>query len=85
MAFISVCKNIIARNNKNDWREPEPAIRVSSTQAGKVTIRSNHVGITDSEGNIVAAIKATEDGRPIIKCGAKVALITEFDPVDLQN
>lgn len=85
MNYISVCKNVIASNNKRNWENPDPAIRVSKTKHGKVVHRSNNIGITDSRGNIVARIVATEDGQPIIGCGAKVAVLTEYDIKELTN
>jgi len=81
--FISVCKNVIASNNKRGWVDPDPAIRVSSSKAGKVLLRSNHVGIVDADGNVVAEMISTEDGKPVISCGAKVGLMTKYDVVDL--
>ncbi len=81
--YITVCKNVIAQNNKKDWVDPEPVIRVSKTPAGKVVMRSNRIGIVDSTGALVAELIATEDGKPIISCGAKVALITQHDVIDL--
>lgn len=79
MSYISVCKQVIAQNNKRDWVEPSPAIRVSNTPSGKVTQRGHTVAIKDSEGNVVAKIVSTTDGKPVIKCGAKVAIITEYE------
>lgn len=83
MAYISVCKNVIASNNKTGWKNPKPTIRVSNTPSGKVTKREHTIGIVDAQGNIVAKMIATQDGKPVIKCGAKVALITEHDVVPL--
>ena len=85
MTHISVCKNVIQSNNKREWQEPDPAIRCSTTKYGKVVLRSNHVGIVDKDGNIVAEIMATTDGKPVIGCGAKVGLITKYDAVDLEE
>jgi hypothetical protein len=76
--FISVCKNIIASNNKRDWSNPDPAIRVSKSAGGKVSHRAHTLAIKDKDGNIVAKIVSSQDGKPVIKCGAKVAIITEF-------
>ena len=81
--YISVCKNVIQSNNKKGWVDPDPVIRVSNTPSGKVVIRSNRLGIVDKTGALVAELVATTDGKPVIKCGAKVALITQFDAVDL--
>jgi hypothetical protein len=81
--YISVCKNVIAQNNKKGWVDPTPTIRVSRTPSGKVTNRANSIGILDKDGNIVARMVATTDGKPVISCGAKVALITEYDVVEL--
>jgi hypothetical protein len=78
MAHISVCKNVIAANNKRKWVEPQPAIRVSKTKSGKVTDRAFTIGIPDKDGNIVARIITTKDGTPVIKCGAKVGIVTEY-------
>lgn len=85
MNYVSVCKNVIGSNNKKDWVNPDPTIRVSKTPSGKVTKRAHSVGIVDADGNIVARLVATEDGKPVIKCGAKVALITEYDVIDLDE
>lgn len=85
MSFISICKNVIASNNKRNWVNPQPAIRVSNTKAGKVVNRSNHIGIVDENGNIVAEIISTTDGKPVISCGAKVGLVTKYETVDLEE
>lgn len=85
MNFISVCKNVIASNNKRGWKDPDPTIRVSRTKSGKVVDRANKIGIIDRNGKIVAILAATTDGKPIISCGAKVALITEYDIVNLDG
>lgn len=79
MPYISVCKNVIASNNKRDWIEPDPAIRVSNTKSGKVTHRAHTLAIKDADGNVVARVVSTQDGQPVINCGAKVAIITEHD------
>lgn len=83
MAHISVCKNVIAANNKRGWVDPDPAIRVSRTASGKATTRAHKIGILDALGNIVAVIDSTKDGKPILKCGAKVAIETHHDVVIL--
>lgn len=80
MSFISVCKNVITSNNKRGWANPNPAIRVSATKSGKVTHRAHTLAIKDASGNVVATIVSTQDGKPVIKCGAKVAIITEYEP-----
>jgi len=85
MNYISICKNVIMSNNKKNWVDPMPPIRVSKTPAGKVTTRSTHIGIVDKHGNIVARVVSTTDGKPVISCGAKVGLITEYDIVDLEE
>lgn len=77
--FISVCKNVIGSNNKKGWKDPDPAIRVSRTPSGKVTARAHTLAIKDKDGNVVARIVSTTDGEPVIKCGAKVAIITEYE------
>lgn len=79
MSHISVCKNVIASNNKRGWCDPQPAIRVSSSKAGKVTARGHRVGIVDAEGNVVAEIVSTQDGKPVVSCGAKVAIVTTYE------
>ena len=83
MNFITVCKNVIMSNNKKNWVNPEPAIRVAKTQTGKAVGRNHSVGIVDSNGNIVAIVATTKDGKPLMKCGAKVAIITKFDVIPL--
>lgn len=79
MNYISVCKNVIASNNKRGWSDPDPAIRVSKTASGKVTSRAHTLIIKDKEGNEVGRVVSTQDGNPVIKCGAKVAIITKYD------
>lgn len=86
MNYVCVCKNSIQANNKKKWEgELEPTIRVSRTPSGKVTCRSNRVGIVDSLGNVVATLESSSDGKPLISAGAKVALITEFDIINLEE
>lgn len=76
MTVISVCKNVIASNNKRGWKDPAPAIRMARTAAGAATEHAHEVAILDRAGNVVAIIKSTTDGKPVVKCGAKVAIIT---------
>lgn len=85
MSYISVCKNVIARNNKRGWVDPSPAIRVSRTPSGsgKSVERGNEVRIVDKDGGVVATIFSTTDGRPVLKCGAKVAIHTVYTPTVL--
>jgi hypothetical protein len=78
MSYVSVCKNVIASNNKKGWKDPEPTIRVSNTPSGKVVDRAHGIEILDENGNVVAEMLATQDGTPVISCGAKVALITKY-------
>lgn len=77
--MISVCKNVIASNNKNDWVEPKPAIRVSGAKYGKVLRRAHELDILDKDGNVVATVISSTDGEPVIGCGAKVAIVTKYD------
>ena len=79
MNFISVCKNVIASNNKRQWKDPEPAIRVSNTPSGKVAKRAHTLAIKDKFGAVVATVVSTTDGSPVIRCGAKVAIITKYE------
>lgn len=65
-------------NNKRGWDNPEPAIRISNTKSGKVTGRSNLVEILDKDGEVVATLESSVDGKAIVKCGAKVALFTKY-------
>lgn len=76
---VSVCKNVIAANNKRGWVNPDPAIRISNTASGKVVDRKHKIQIVDKNGEVVAEMITTTDGNPVIKCGAKVALITKYD------
>lgn len=69
---------MIASNNKKGWVNPEPAIRISNSKAGKVTGRAHEVEILDAEGNCVAKIVSTIDGKPVISCGAKVGVFTKY-------
>lgn len=82
--YVCVCKNKIATNNKKKWIDPDPTIRVSKTPCGKVTSRSHEIGVLDKDGNVVARLVATTDGEPVISCGAKVALITEYDVCEIK-
>ena len=78
MSYISVCKQVIAQNNKKGWHDPSPAIRVSNTPSGKVTQRAHTLSIKDKDGNVVARVVSSKDGKPVISCGAKVAIITMY-------
>lgn len=79
MNYISVCKNVIASNNKKHWINADPAIRISRSPSGKVTKRAHSLLIKDKDGEVVAKIVSSQDGSPVIKCGAKVAIITEYE------
>lgn len=81
MNVISVCKNVIAGNNKRGWVDPEPAVRIAKNKSGSATDRAHSVAIVDKNGDVVARILSSKDGKPVVKCGAKVAIITEFDVV----
>lgn len=78
MSIITICKNIIASNNKRGWKDPAPAIRIGRTLGGVAVDHAHEVAITDKAGNVVALIKSTTDGQPVVKCGAKVAITTMF-------
>ncbi len=78
MSVLTICKNVIASNNKRGWEDPEPAIRIANTKSGKVVNRKNTVDIKDKDGNVVATLMSTIDGKPLVKCGAKVALFTKY-------
>ena len=82
MSVVTVCKNVIQSNNKRGWVNPEPAIRIANTRSGKATERGSLVAIKDREGNEIAWIATTTDGKPIVKCGAKVAITTKY-PVEV--
>lgn len=84
MAVVTVCKNVIAANNKRKWKNPDPAIRVAGSRSGKVLGRGHTVHIKDARGEIVATIITTSDGEPVVKCGAKVAIITKH-PVEIEQ
>jgi hypothetical protein len=83
MNVISVCKNVIAGNNKRGWVDPEPAVRIARNKSGSATDRAHSVAIVDKDGNVVAKILSSTDGKPVVKCGAKVAIVTEYDVVKL--
>lgn len=76
--FVSVCKNVIASNNKKGWVDPDPAIRVSGTKSGSAIKRAHELIIKDAHGNEVARIVSTQDGKPVIGCGAKVGIVTKY-------
>lgn len=61
-------------NNKNNWSCPKPAIRVSKSVWGKADQRGFEVQILDKNGEVAATVLSSEDGKPILKCGAKVAI-----------
>lgn len=84
MNIITVCKNVIASNNKKNWIDPDPVIRVSETKSGQAIGRSNYLEIMDHWGMPVAWIEVTTDGKPIVKCGAKVAIKTLY-PVQFEK
>lgn len=79
MNVISVCKNVIQSNNKRGWVDPQPAVRIAKNKSGSATDRAHSVAIVDKNGEVVARILSTKDGNPVLKCGAKVAIITEYD------
>jgi hypothetical protein len=83
MNVISVCKNVIQSNNKRGWVDPEPAVRIARNKSGSATDRAHSVAIVDKNGEVVARILSTKDGQPVLKCGAKVAIITEYDVVNI--
>lgn len=77
--YVSVCKQIIAKNNKEGWRDPQPAIRVSSTPSGTACKRAHRLAIKDANGTVVAEILSSSDGKPVLRCGAKVAIVTVYE------
>lgn len=77
--FISVCKNVIASNNKRGWIDPDPSIRVANSAGGVAAKRGHTLAIKDEQGNIVARIISTRTGKPVLRCGAKVAIVTEYE------
>ena len=81
MSFISVCKNVIASNNKREWVDPDPAIRISASSGGKAIEHGHIVDVCDKDGNSVAIIYSSTDGKPVLKCGAKVAIVTRYPAV----
>lgn len=84
MSILTVCKNVIASNNKRGWKSPDPPIRIAATRAGKVTARGFTVHIKDAAGRTVASVITTKDGGPVVKCGAKVAIVT-VHPVEIEE
>jgi hypothetical protein len=85
MNVLTVCKNVIAGNNKRNWVDPQPAVRIAKNKSGSAIDRAHSVAIVDKNGDIVARIMSTRDGNPVVKCGAKVAIITEFDVVNIDE
>ena len=83
--FISVCKNDIGRNNKNNWVDPVPTIRVSSAKHGKVLMRTFLAGIVDRDGNVVAEVVCNRDGSLVVGCGAKTGIITQYSVINLDK
>lgn len=41
--------------------------------------RAHTLAIKDAKGNTVARIISSTDGNPVIRCGAKVAIVTEYE------
>jgi hypothetical protein len=78
MTILTVCKNVIAANNKRQWKDASPPIRVANTAGGKAQLHAWQAYIVDKNGEIVATIWSTQDGKPIVKCGAKVAIETVY-------
>jgi len=66
-------------NNKKNWIDPDPAIRISKTKSAPATERANEVNIIGDHGEVVATIYSSTDGNPILKCGAKVAIWTKHE------
>ena len=85
MNVISVCKNVIQSNNKRGWVDPQPAVRIAKNKSGSATDRAHSVAIVDKNGDVVARIISSQDGQPVVKCGAKVAIITEYDVVKIDS
>lgn len=81
--YVSVCKNVIMSNNKRGWVNPDPAIRISRSPGGNAIDHANEVAIIDGEGKIVARLISSTDGNPVLKCGAKVALITDYPVINI--
>ena len=66
--YVSVCKNVIASNNKRGWVNPDPTIRISHTAKGEAKSRAHSIAIKDKDGNVVGKLIATQDGQPVLKC-----------------
>jgi len=73
--YVSVCKNVIQRNNKIKREGLDealsPPIRIQNGKWGDKTTCTEAV-FKDAAGNIVGRIFYETD--PILKCGAKVAI-----------
>lgn len=82
MSTITVCKNVIMTNNKKNWINPLPPIRIGKTNSSKAEYHAFEIIIKDHSGKEVGRIKTTRDGKPIVKCGAKVAIETTY-PVEI--
>lgn len=78
MSVITVCKNVIGQNNKAGWKNPKPPVRIANTCGGEYTDHVFEVSIKDKNGEEVAKVITTKDGKPVVKCGAKVAIITKY-------
>lgn len=76
--YVSVCKQVIGKNNKRGWVNPDPAIRVCRTPSGAATKRAHTLAIKDAQGNTVARIVSSQDGNPVIAAGAKVVIVAEY-------
>ena len=80
--LITVCKNVIMSNNKRKWVDPAPPIRIGKTKGGPPIDHAFEVKIKDKQGNVVAHVISTETGEPVVRCGAKGAIETEY-PVEI--
>lgn len=81
MSVITVCKNVIMANNKREWVDPKPPIRVATTSGGGPKDHVFNLYIVDKDDEVVAELITTHDGKPIVKCGAKVAIFTKYQVV----
>jgi hypothetical protein len=73
VSTITVCKNVIMQNNKRKWKNPDQPVRIAGGRKMPASAHCFDLAIMDASGNEVAYIRTTEDGQPIVRCGAKVA------------
>lgn len=85
MHWVSINKHRIAKNNKGKWVDPVPCIRISDGKNKPPISYVSDLLVVDEGGRPVAWLVTTSTGEPVLKCGAKVALVTLYDTVEVKR